>query len=134
MPDRRRIVDAVNKLSMTDENAILGLLGRGWSDRRISREAGYHRATVRRIRREAGLLPSKCTTPTEVAADSKCTTPAEVPTDPKPATEPEVATDSAAATRSSAEPFRAFIAAEVAKGVSDGLNLPTSDGLEIPTP
>jgi transposase len=102
MPNRRRIVDAVNKLSMTDENAILGLLRRGWSDRRISREAGYHRATVRRIRQQAEDLASKCTTP------------AKVPTDRKPAMAPEVATG--AASRSSAEPFRAFIVAETDKG------------------
>jgi hypothetical protein len=81
MPNRRRIVDAVNKLSMTDETAILGLLRRGWSDRRISREAGYHRATIRRIRHEAEFLASKCTTPAEVS------------TDPKPATAPKVATE-----------------------------------------
>jgi hypothetical protein len=55
MLNRRDRVVAVNKLSMTDENAILGLLRRGWRDRRISREAGFHRATVRRIRLEAGL-------------------------------------------------------------------------------
>jgi len=46
----------------------------------------------------------------------KCTTPPEVPTDldPKPATEPEVPTGSGP-TRSSAEPHRAFIEAELAK-------------------
>lgn len=115
MPARRRIVDAVNKLSMTDENAILGLLRRGWSDRRISREAGYHRSTVRRLRRQAELA-SKCTTPAEVPTDPKCTTEPEVATDPKPHTEPEVPTGSAATTRSSAEPYRPFIAAEVGKG------------------
>jgi hypothetical protein len=118
MPNRRDIVVAVNKLSMTDENAILGLLRRGWSDRRISREAGFHRATVRRIRIEAGL-PSKCTTTAaEVPTDpnAKPATEPEVPTDPVPATEPEVAADSPSASRSSAEPFRAFIALEVAKG------------------
>lgn len=103
MPGRRRIVDAVNKLSMTEEKRILGLLLSGWSDRRIARETGNHRATIARLRREAGLAPPKCTTP------------AEVPTDPKPHTEPEVPTDPAA-TRSSAEPHRAFIAAELAKG------------------
>ncbi len=89
---------------MTDENAILGLLRRGWSERRISREAGYHRATVRRIRLEADPVVSKCAASTEV------------PTDPKPANAPEVGIASAAPTRSSAEPFRGFIAAEAAKG------------------
>jgi len=103
MPRRRRISDAVNKLSMTEQETILSLLRLGWSERRIAREGGHHRATVRRVRREAGLLVAKCTTPSKV------------PTDPKPATEPKVATDSAAGTRSSAAPFKSFIEAEIAK-------------------
>lgn len=108
MLGRRRIVDAVNKLSMTEEKRILGLLLSGWSDRRIARETGNHRATIARLRRQSSLAPPKCTTP------------AEVPTDPKPHIEPEVPTGSevptdAAATRSSAEPHRAFIKAELEK-------------------
>lgn len=85
MPSRRRIVEAVNKLSMTEHEMILSLLRLGWSERRIAREGSHHRATIRRIRREAGLLPAKCTAPI-------------VPTDPvpsEPQSVPEVATDSA---------------------------------------
>jgi transposase len=104
MPRRRRINGAVNKLSMNERETILGLLGLGWSERRIAREGGHHRATIRRIRREAGLLPSKCTTA------------AEVPTDPELPTDPKVPTDSPAATRSRAEPYRSFIEPECAKG------------------
>lgn len=121
MPERRRIVDAVNKLSMTDENAILGLIRRGWSDRRISREAGYHRATVRRIRL-AAQAGSKCTTPSKVPTDSepdlgpKCATSGEVATDPEPHAAPEVPTGSAIGTRSSAGAHRSFIAGELDKG------------------
>jgi transposase len=103
MPRRRRVDDAVNKLSMNERDSIVGLLRLGWSDRRIAREGGHHRATVGRVRREAGLVAAKCTTPSEV------------PTDPKPATPvAEVPTDSAP-TRSSAEPLRPFIEAELAK-------------------
>ena len=102
MPRRRLKNDAVNELSMTERETILGLLRLGWSERRIAREGGHHRATVRRIRHEAGLSAAKCTTP------------GEVPTDPKAATASKVATDSAAA-RSSAAPFRAFIEGELAK-------------------
>ncbi|TAM58172.1 IS21 family transposase [bacterium] len=80
---------------MTERETILHLLRLGWSERRIAREGGYHRATIHRLRCEAGLLPAKCTTPSEVPTDSG------VPTDPKP--------------RSSAEPFRAFIEAELEK-------------------
>jgi transposase len=102
MLGRRRVNDAVNKLSMTDEKAILGLVLLGWSDRRIAREGGHHRATVTRVRRQAEL-------------ESKCTTPPEVPTGSDPPTEPE-AGPSSTSTRSTAEPFRAFIAAELNKG------------------
>ncbi len=58
---------------------------------------------MRRIRLEAKPVVSKCAASTEV------------PTDPKPANAPEVRVTSAALTRSSAKPFRAFIAAEAAK-------------------
>ena len=96
----------MNKLSMTEHETILSLLRLGWSERRIAREGSHHRATIRRIRREAGLLPAKCTNPIEV------------PTDPVPSERqsvPEVATDSAT-TRSSAAPFGDFIEGEFAKG------------------
>jgi hypothetical protein len=102
MPRRRLKNDAVNELSMTERETILGLLRLGWSERRIAREGGHHRATVRRIRREAELPAAKCTTP------------GEVPTDSKAATASNVATGSAAA-RSSAAPFCAFIEGELAK-------------------
>ncbi len=116
MLGRRRIVDAVNKLSMTEENRIIGLLLSGWSDRRIARETGNHRATIARLRRQAGLAPPKCTTAADVPTDlgPKPHAAAEVPTGSKPAGEPEVATDSRSS-RSSAEPHRAFIEAELAK-------------------
>jgi transposase len=110
MLGRRRILDAVNKLSMAEEAAILTLLRRGWSERRIAREGGHHRSAIRRVRREAGLLPAKRTTVAEVPADPAGAN--EVPTDPAGAS--EVPTDPV--TRSSAEPFRAFITAELRKG------------------
>lgn len=94
---------------MTERETILSLLRLGWSERRIAREGGYHRATIQRIRREAELAGSKCTTPGKVPTDLK------VATDPKLATDAEVPTDPPAATRSSAEPFRPFIEAEIAK-------------------
>ena len=100
---RRCKAAAMNRLSMTEQETIVSLLRLGWSERRIAREGGHHRATIRRIRREAGLVPSKCTTPHEV------------PTDTKAPTAPEVPTDRVGPTRSSAEPFRAFIEAERAK-------------------
>ena len=37
-----------NELSMADRESISALLRRGWSKRRIARELGLHRDTVRR--------------------------------------------------------------------------------------
>jgi transposase len=106
MLGRRRKNDVVNKLSMTDENAILSLLRLGWSERRIARDGGHNRSAIRRIRREAGLAPSKRTTAPEVPTESAAA---------KRSTEIEVPTDSAA-TRSSAAPFRDLISVELDKG------------------
>ncbi len=117
MLGRRRIVDAVNKLSMTEERRIVGLLLSGWSDRRIARETGNHRATIARLRREGGQ-PANCTTPGEVPTDPGSEPHPEraVPTDldPKPHPEPAVPSGSES-TRSSAEPHRGFIEAELEK-------------------
>jgi transposase len=96
----------MNVLDVADQQRILTLLGRSWSIRRVARETGYRHETIRRYGIEAGIL--------KPGPGAKCTTASEVPTDPKPHTGPEVPTDSAA-TRSSAEPFRAFIEAELAK-------------------
>jgi hypothetical protein len=85
----------MNRLDMTEREVILALLRRHWSLRRIERETGHRRETIARYGREARLLPAK---PAKVPTDSKCTTSGEVPTD-------------LGATRSSAEPFRAFIEA-----------------------
>lgn len=87
MPSRRRIVEAVNKLSMTEHETILSLLRLGWSERRIAREGGHHRATIRRITRALG----------------------------EPQSVPEVPTD-LPRSRSSCEPHRSFIETAAAKG------------------
>jgi transposase len=47
-----------NQLKMADVQAILALFGHGWSHRRISRELGVDRATVRRYVRLAGVRGS----------------------------------------------------------------------------
>jgi len=88
---------------MAERESILSLLRLGWSERRISREGGHHRATVRRVRREAGLAPAKCTTEPELPADLKA------------CSDDEMVTDSTTATRSTAEPFRSFIETELEK-------------------
>ena len=37
-----------NQLSMAQRETVLALLGQGWSRRKIARELGLHRETVRR--------------------------------------------------------------------------------------
>jgi len=99
----------MNRLSMDEQQSIIGLLRLGWKQRQIARETGFHRATIRRI---ALALAAEV---------SKGTTPAKVATDPDPLWEPtgtaapEVATDPQRS-RSACEPHRLFIEPEVAKG------------------
>jgi len=90
----------MNELSVTEEQTIVGLLRLGWSQRRIARETGHHRATIRRCARtEGGTIASGAVA--EEIGKSKCTS--KVATDPDPG-------------RSSCEPHRSFIEAEVNKG------------------
>lgn len=99
----------MNVLDVTDQKRILTLLGRGWSIRRVSRETGYRHETIRRYGLEAGILKPKL--------PAKPHTATEVPTGSEPPTDrSEVPADSTSTTRSSAEPFRAFIEVELAKG------------------
>jgi len=112
MLGRRRKTPFMNRLSMDERQSIIGLLRLKWSERRIARETGFHRSTIRRIALEAAAELSKCTTPGEVATDSK---PAKVATDPKCTTPPEAPADSPRS-RSGCEPYRAFIETEAAKG------------------
>jgi transposase len=124
MPGRRRKMPFMNRLSMDEQKSIVGLLRLRRPERRIARETGFHRATIRRIALELAAEDSKCTSPgkvatdsraVKVAADPKCTSPPEVPTDLKPHTPAEVPAGSSRS-RSVCEPHRPFIAAEVAKG------------------
>lgn len=88
MLGRRRKTPFMNRLSMNERESIIGLLRLGWKQRRIARETGAHRATIAKIVRE--LRAGRQSVP-------------EVATDPP-------------GSRSSCEPHRPFIEAEVAKG------------------
>lgn len=90
----------MNELRMSERTKIIGLLSKGFTQRQIERETGHRRETIARIGREAGLLPPKCTASGEVPTDSKAA---------------KVATGSRRS-RSSCEPFRDIIEAELAKG------------------
>ena len=48
MPGRRRKMPFMNRLSMDERQSIIGLLHLRWPERRIARETGFHRATIRR--------------------------------------------------------------------------------------
>jgi transposase len=57
-----------NNLSMSKQQAIIGLLEQGWSQRRIARETGFNRKTIRRYGR---LRAAKCSISTAGSSDSK---------------------------------------------------------------
>ena len=61
----------MNSLSVTEQETIFGPLRLGWSERRISRETGHHRGTVRRCARELAELRAAELAGGEVAADAK---------------------------------------------------------------
>ena len=58
-----------NILSMSKQQAIIGLLERGWSQRRIARETGFNRKTIRRYARWRAA--AKCSISTAGSTDSK---------------------------------------------------------------
>ena len=71
MPGRRRKKPFMNRLSMDERQTIIGLLNLKWPERRIARETGFHRATIRRIALALAAESSKCTTAAEVATDPR---------------------------------------------------------------
>jgi transposase len=98
----------VNVLTVNEQQAIRTLADRGWSRRRIARELGLHRETVSRY-----LGPI---TPTSSAGqEPKPAIPPPGCDEPKPAILPA---GSVAGRRSACEPFRAFIEAGLAQGLS----------------
>lgn len=107
----------MNRLGTEDRATIIDLLRLKWSERRIARETGHHRATIRRIVREAAAELAEPESVPEVAADPGRDPARERDVDvpPKPASRAEVAT-APVRSRSVCEPYRRFIEAEVAKG------------------
>jgi hypothetical protein len=57
-----------NNLSMLNQQAINGLIERGWSQRRIARETGFDRKTIRRHVRLTTAAKSSITTAGSVVA------------------------------------------------------------------
>lgn len=87
-----------NQLKMADQQAILALVQRGWSQRRIARELDVHRDTVGRYARLARGRPAD----DQAAAESK---PAKVIT-------------GSPGTRSRCEPFREAILGKLEQGLT----------------
>jgi len=115
-----------NELSMAERETITALLKQGWSKRRIARELGLHRDTVRRYARQlsaeaqsagwGATEEAKQTTLDKVATgNSKATVvqqpgAADVP--------PSAASDADRASRSSCEPYRSVILKKIEAGLS----------------
>ncbi len=107
-----------NQLSMAIQETILSLHRQGWSKRRIARELGLHRDTVRRcVNSAAAQIRPEVTTGFSAAFDSKQATPDKATTG---SDEPQVAsaTPVAPGGRSLCEPFREIVGAKVYAGLS----------------
>jgi transposase len=92
-----------NQLSMAQRETVLTLLGQGWSKRKIARELGLHRDTVRRYARQAERAADADAAPGSAEAPApKQATPAEVATGSGPA--PNAATPGEVATGSEGPP------------------------------
>jgi transposase len=63
-----------NNLSMSNQQAIIGLIGRGWSQRRIARETGFDRKTIRRHVRRDQTAKSSISTAGSAGANSPIST------------------------------------------------------------
>jgi len=62
-----------NSIKVATRDAILGLLGQGWSERRVARELGVNRRTVRRYARlAAGSQSAPNPTPPSSGPESSC--------------------------------------------------------------
>ena len=93
---------------MTEEETIRGLLQLGWSERRIARETGHHRATIKRLARDAAAAKA---VDQEVTAGSMGAA-----ADGNDARSPMVSKAAAGSSRSRCEAHRPFVEAEVTKG------------------
>lgn len=103
----------MNQLKVNQQQTIATLIKQGWSKRRIARELGLDRATVRKY---AGR--SKPATNPQTGSDSKSPTPitgSEGAPDSKPATNPQTGSPGPS---SSCEPWRARIEKDWSLGLS----------------
>lgn len=97
----------MNQLKVHRQQSIVNLHQQGWSKRKIARELGLDRVTVRKY-----LAAAKSPTPLTGSA------PSEVPKSPAPLTGLPAAPAGSGSARSSCEPYREHIAAALAQGLS----------------
>jgi transposase len=116
-----------NQLSMAQQETVLTLLGQGWSRRKIARELGLHRDTVRRYARQAerpsGAPATDVAPGSGAAATPKQATPIEVATgsegSPAPSAVAQVFAAALLGTRpSKCDPFRSVIETKIAAGLT----------------
>ena len=96
----------MNQLNVNQQQTILTLHQQGWSKRRIARELGLDRATVRKYLAEAD---SKSPTPQAGSAESP---------PPKSPTHPQTGSSSGSGPASQCEPWREQIEQALAQGLS----------------
>src|SRR5256885_8712749 len=96
----------MNQLNVNQQQTILTLRQQGWSKRRIARELGLDRATVRKSLAEAD---SKSPTPQAGSAESP---------PPKSPTNPQTGSSSSSGPASQCEPWREQIEQALAQGLS----------------
>src|SRR5438094_10361259 len=97
----------MNQLNVNQQQTILTLRQQGWSKRRIARELGLDRATVRKYLAEAD---SKSPTPQAGSAESP---------PPKSPTNPQTGSSSGSGPASQCEPWREQIGQALAQGLSN---------------
>ena len=96
----------MNQLNVNQQQTILTLRQQGWSKRRIARELGLDRATVRKYLAEAD---SKSPTSQAGSAESP---------PPKSPTNPQTGSSSGSGPASQCEPWREQIEQALAQGLS----------------
>jgi len=115
----KEIWQMANRIKMDNIHAIKILHQKNWPERKIARELGIHRLTVRRYLRpepQAGEDNSKCTKAPPGSGGppgSKCTKAITGSADTLPAVSQNICP-----TRSACEPYRAIIEKKLAKGLT----------------
>lgn len=107
-----------NVLKVSHQEAIRSLYEKGWSQRRIGRELGINRRTVRRYVEEEAKCTSISTPGSGEPAEAKCTTISTPGAESVAGKQPAVSVAEPWGRRSRCEPFEAAIDAKMKAGLS----------------